>query len=420
MYNFSNLVNKFFMKKKEYIEKVENLILNKLKYHAPKINDTEIDYKLLDAVGVDIKYPIFILKKPLDKYLYKAFVNVKKNEMFNLILFDRGKINQKKIDKMPLTYQFIKDEIGSSLHYNLDALNINYLSHSDFKLNIEEEFFKINGQKINFNYIPYYNEKKINNNGVIYHLINFLLSGKNYYVNISNTKKCGQKASFELNIPLPRGYYHFKKENNFVEITNLTTKEKMYFNFHLNNYKLSFSNLNGIESCTFALINIKAEVDLLPLQNKKIFLSFSPFKFSISNPKEMQYFFELSQKKFNEIFDLKIISHDKQFDALFNNYLPQKIWEKWQKNDIDEESENKWIKLKEEIVFSDKKGVTINTKIKGLKEVRFFKNLGWKRVFIVHNKSSYMFADRIKYFNFTLLTNEIFKKNNEIYLSIAD
>ena len=38
------------MKKKEYIEKLENLILNKLTFHAPHLRDANIDYALLDAV----------------------------------------------------------------------------------------------------------------------------------------------------------------------------------------------------------------------------------------------------------------------------------------------------------------------------------------------------------------------------------
>ena len=71
------------------------------------------------------------------------------------------------------------------------------------------------------------------------------------------------------------------------------------------------------------------------------------------------------------------------------------------------------------VVFSEEKGASINEKFKGLKEVKFFRNLGWKRVFILHNNSCYMYADKIKYFGFTLLTKEIFKKNNEIYLSFG-
>lgn len=134
----------------------------------------------------------------------------------------------------------------------------------------------------------------------------------------------------------------------------------------------------------------------------------------------MQEFFELSQQKINQIFDIKVSSHDKQFDELFNCSLPRNIWEKWQNFDVDEKSENEWLKLKSKIIKLTEKGLQINQDFKGLKEVKIYRNLGWKRVFIVHNKSCYMYADNVKYFNYTLLTKEIFNKNNEIYLSFAN
>ena len=86
---------------------------------------------------------------------------------------------------------------------------------------------------------------------------------------------------------------------------------------------------------------------------------------------------------------------------------------------IDEESENNYIKIKNQLIKQEDNGIVISQSFKGLKEVRFFRENGWKRVFIVHNNSCYMFADKVKYFNFTLLTKEIFNKNNEIYLSFA-
>ena len=122
----------------------------------------------------------------------------------------------------------------------------------------------------------------------------------------------------------------------------------------------------------------------------------------------------------NKIFDLQVSSHDKQFDQLFNYSLPRNIWEKWQNFDVDEKSENEWLKLKKEIVSFTPNGIKINEDYKALKEVRFYRNNGWKRVFIVHNNACYLFDGKVKYFNYTLLTNEIFNKNNEIYLSFAN
>ena len=92
----------------------------------------------------------------------------------------------------------------------------------------------------------------------------------------------------------------------------------------------------------------------------------------------------------------------------------------WQNLDVDEESENFYLKLKDNLIENTANGLQISQDFKGLKEVKFYRNNGWKRVFIVHNNSCYMFADKIKYYNFTLLTKEIFDKNNEIYLSFAE
>ena len=99
--------------------------------------------------------------------------------------------------------------------------------------------------------------------------------------------------------------------------------------------------MSGIESCTFACINVKCTLKLMPLENKKCYFNFGENKYCICSPKDMQYFFELSQIKANQTFDLKVTSHDKQFDNLFNFSLPRKIWEMWQNFDVDEKSDNR-------------------------------------------------------------------------------
>ena len=131
----------------------------------------------------------------------------------------------------------------------------------------------------------------------------------------------------------------------------------------------------------------------------------------------MAEFFNVSQQKMFEIFDLQLKTKDFRFDENFNRSLPRKIWEKWQKNDRDEESENSWLKIKNSVLKKFENGEQINENFKGLKEVSLYRNQRWKRIFIVHNGARYMFADNTRYFNFFLLTKEIFKKNNEIYLS---
>ena len=55
------------MTKKEYIEKLKNLIVNRVKFHAPKLVDDRVDFDLLAVVGIDNNLPIFKFDKPLDK-----------------------------------------------------------------------------------------------------------------------------------------------------------------------------------------------------------------------------------------------------------------------------------------------------------------------------------------------------------------
>ncbi len=407
------------MTKKEYISSLENLIVNRIKYHAPQIKEG-VDYALLDAIGIDGRFPIFIFDKPIDKIFYKAFVGAKKRADFNLILTQRPKVSSRKLNSLEKTYTFYKDELGSNLFHTLNQLNINYLTHTDFQQDLKNEYLKFNDKEISFDYIPYFYGKKVMDNRVILDAKSFILNGKNYFLTFTNTSNEKKTINFEFNLPLPRGYYLFKKGINFIEIENLTNREKAYFNFNLKNANISFSTVSGIESSTFACVNLECKIDLLPKESRKCFFNFGENKYILFSPKDIANFFQLSQIKMNEIFDLKVTTRDSQFDELFNRSLPQNIWEKWQKFDVDEESENEWVKMKSQIIKNDQSGVQISKDFKGLKEVKFFRNLGWKRVFVVHNNSTYLFADRIKYFNFTLLTKEIFEKNNEIYLSFAE
>lgn len=407
------------MTKSEYILSLENLIINRVKYHAPKL-EGEIDLALLDAIGIDGSYPIFLFNRKLDKLYYKAFLEAKKKVGFNLILTEKPIVSKGKINKLDKTFIIFKDEIGSILSNTLENLNINYITHSNFENDLKGEYLSINGKHISFDYLPYFYSKKLMFNGVIADCKSYLLNGKNYQILFTNIHDKKEDIEFEFNLPLPRGYYCFKRLNNAIEIENLTNKSKAYFNYNFKGGDFSFSTMSGIESCTFACVNIRIKLSLLPKESKKIYFNFGESKYLLNTPQEMQYFFDLSQKKMNEIFDLRITTRDNKFDNDFNLYLPRKIWEKWQNFDIDEESENNYIKLKNKIIHSAENGVQISQTFKGLKEVKFYRNNGWKRVFIVHNNSCYMFADKVKYFNFTLLTKEIFDKNNEIYLSFAE
>ena len=121
-----------------------------------------------------------------------------------------------------------------------------------------------------------------------------------------------------------------------------------------------------------------------------------------------------------ETFNVKVTSKNSAFDDNFNRVLPKEIFESWLMFETNEKAEQDYIKAKKQVMTESKVGAKINESFKGLKEVRFYKNSTWKKVFIVHNNAKYLFAGKIKYFNFDLLTKEIFDKNNEIYLSFVE
>jgi len=408
------------MTKKEYVKRLEDLIFNRIKYHAPKGQAQNIDLGLLNAYGIDPTYPIFIFKKPLDQLFYNAFLSVKKHAKFNLILFSNSNLSKRKLSKLDMTYLIDTEEIGSNLYKTLESLNVNYLSHSTFKRIGESEYLKINEQKLEFKYMPYYLTNKIMKNGIIIDAKSFILNGKNYFLTFSNPNDTGAEIDFELNLPLPRGYYSFKNDRGCVSIKNLTNMQKAYFNYFSPDCKFQFSNVEGIESSSFACIHIFAKIKLLSKETKTIFFNFGDKRMFVGSKKDILNLFQISQNKTNEIFDLQVITHDKKFDERFNVILPRNIWKKWYNFDFDQESENEWIKLKNSLVINFDNGKQINHERADIKVIKFFYKNCWKKVFVVHNNSNYMYADNIKYFNYSLLTKDIFEKNNEIYLSFSE
>ncbi|MBO5394750.1 MAG: hypothetical protein J6A28_02470 [Clostridia bacterium] len=419
MIKVASFVNNTYMNKKEYIEKLSQLIVNKVTFNAPITLGEEVDYSLLSAINIDVKYPIFIFKKPLNKLYYKAFLLAQKVCQFNLILTEQPHISNSLFKLLKNTFVFLSDEIGSELKILLEKLNINYLVKSNFKIKNNREYLKINNEEINFDFIPFYNHKKIMKNGIITEIKQFLLNGKNYAIDLVNTRDKNNLIDLELNIPLPQGYYLFKNKFNCIEIENLTNKDRAFFNYFAGNFKTDFSCVDGLTSCTYACINFKCQIQLKAKEKKQVFFNFGEEKFSSFTPKDVKEFFNISQAQMFEIFDTRILSRDQGLDNLFNIELPKKIWNSWNNFSYDEQSENRWLSLKGEIIKQSPVGREVSKDIASLKEVKIYIGGVWKRVFIVRGESTYLFAGRVKYFNYTLLTKEIFDKNNEIYLSFA-
>lgn len=405
------------MERKEFIEKVKNLILNKVRFHAPNLVTENVDFDLLSVVGINPIYPIFVFSKPLDNTFFVAFKRAQNEAKFNLILTQKPLISMRKVRSLENTKLLLEEDMGSNLFYTLDGLNINYISHSSFENKLKDSYIRVNQKDIQFDFYPYYFHKKQCFDGVIFEGKEFLLNGKNYHFVFSNPHDEKKEAFFEFNLPLPRGYYIFKKGVNYIEIININTKEKAYFNYQAKGINFSFSSVDGLENSTFACVNVRCKVDLKGREKRDIFFNYGGMKLLFLTPKELQECFEISQKKTFQIFDVMVTSHDKKFDENFNLSLPRKIWENWEKMRVNEQSEIEWLKLKDKIIIKNESGEKINNAFKGLKEVKLFRNFRWKRVFILHGDSEYLYDGKTKYFNFSLLTKEIFSQNSEIYLS---
>ncbi len=407
------------MKKKEYIEKMANLIINRVRFHAPIVYDKEVDFEILEVIGIDTSLPIFKYDKSINAVMLDAFKRAQAEVNFNIIATNEPSVSEKKLKALKNFIYIREEELGYSLLASINALNINYKSNSEFDKEIEENYIKVNDEIVNLNYKNYYLHKKAISDGVVYEIREFLLNGRNFILNFSNGSNEKRIASFEINIVLPRGYYRFKRETNAIKIENLCSHDTAYFNFVSKNAKFSFSTISGVESSTHACLNMKMNISLNAKEQKRFYFNFGENKYCFTSPKDAERFFEISQEKMSEIFDIKVLTRNKQFDEEFNVYMPQKIWLSWLNLTIDEENEKNYLKTKNTIINKTENGLKINENFKGLKQVQIYLNSGYKRVFIVPGNERYILSGKTKYFNFNLLTKEVFEKNNEIYLSFG-
>ena len=74
------------MRKSEYIQKAKNVILNRVRFHAPIVYDDKIDKTVLFVNGIDVEKPVFKFDKQLNNRLLKAFSLAQQEEDFNLLL----------------------------------------------------------------------------------------------------------------------------------------------------------------------------------------------------------------------------------------------------------------------------------------------------------------------------------------------
>ena len=351
---------------------MSNLIKNRVNYHAPIRYQGDIEFEKLIERGLDLSLPIFIMEKPLKKVLVKAFLDAQKQVDFNLVLRERNKTLLKKLRHCAVIK---KDEISS-----VNKLNINYKSISNYYRLERGNYLKIGEIITDYEEKMFYLQKKGFHEGVFFTVKKFVLNGENIQIDLTNTNRKSKVIQIEYNRDLPKGYYSFEKLKRGVKIINLTNNKESFFNANFGKVDEKYSCVDGVENSTYARINFKAEVLMKPLQKRSFFINLGSKQISLSSYSEMEYYFDLSQKKNYEIFDMKISSEDKFLERRFNYILPCKIWKAWLDGKRDGDSENKYLDIKNNILFKNGKKLLFLKNPYKIKQVLLFNGKNYKKI----------------------------------------
>lgn len=414
--------NNLSMRNKEYIEKAKETILNRVRFHAPVVYDDQIDKSVLFANGIDISKPIFKFDKVLTKKLVKAFELAQKEEDFNLVLSysSLGNLGGNALKQLKTFTYYSKETSPVSLVEMINKLNINYQASSNYNLVFKEKFFKVNKQILN----PHFENFCLKQTSVIDDIFvdynEFVLNGTNFFVNLQNKTKDKKKVAIELNIPLQKGYYYFKKLPNSVLIENLLTKEKIYLNFVCRNAKFSFSNVDGLENSVFCCINVKINFNLEKQEEKFVFFNLGDAKFALKYLNDIKKFQLLARNKSCEIFNVQVKTKNAKFDNFFNKVLPQKIWINWLNGEVDLKWEEKYLTLKKMFIKGVQNYSFVPFKEIGLKELGIFNGEYYKKIIVVSGNEKFLKVGKTFFYNINGVTNHSLKSKEPICLSFGE
>lgn len=383
-----------------------NLILNRLRFHAPILYSTDIDFDSLTKLGIDPSLPVFKFEKEFSRALLKCFQRAKSVCDFNLIITEENKIAQKKLGAIVLKN-----------NPDINKLNINYKSNSGYHLKAEENYIEINGYRQNMCLHDFYLLSTGINDEIKYYIKEFVMCGESYYVEFINLSNAQKKITFTINIPLNRGYYYFQKKSSCIEITNLSNCDKTFFNFSCKQSKFVFSCIDGVENCTHACINVLCEVNLKPKQKKVFFFNYGDQKFILSNQGEMEMFMAEADRQINERFDLKIKSKDKNEQRLLNQTLPERIYLSWLKGKNDEKSEIEYAKLKQQYLIKNEK-TYVFMGLNNISSLQIFDGNNWKKINVIGGEGQgYIQLGTTKFFGKNYLTFKELKNNAECLIN---
>lgn len=410
------------MKSKKFIEKACQTILKRVKFHAPVLFDGFVDKRILFENGIDVNAPIFKFDKPLTKPLLRAFELAQKEEKFNLVLSIDAikKVKPKSLERLRNLTIFDPKTSSSRLFEMINKLNINYPAKSEYNLQFKERFSKFNGQILNPNFKPFglFQSEVIDNFFLDYH--EFVLSGTNFFVKVKNFSNEQNRATFELNLPLKKGYYFFKKRDKLVEIQNLLTKEKFSFNFLCKNAKFSFSCIDGLENSVFCCVNVKVSFNLKPKEEKTLFFNFGDCKSRVESLGVAEKLLKLANTKCCEIFDVQVKTKNHDFDQYFNFILPKRIWINWLNNSVDEKLEEKYLTLKRLFVKGGDKLAFVKFNEIGLKELGVFNGEYYKKILFVKSCQKFVKIGRTEFLNLCEINKNLLKSKDAIMVSTGD
>lgn len=412
-----------FMTKKEYIEKAKNLIVNRVRFHAPILFDSEVDEGVLKESGIDASLPVFKFEKNLNRRLVKAFELAHLEEKFNLVISglktDRHNIKCiRQLEKMHNT-TILGEYCSKRLLEMVNKLNINYSSSSNFNLVYQDKFFSVNGARLN----PYFQDFSLCQEAVFEDVLvsykEFVLNGQNIFVKFLNKTSQEKKLMVELNIPLEKGYYYFKRVSSAVAIENLISKEQMHFNFLCSGAKFSFSNVDGLENSVYCCVNVKIMLNLKPKQRKVMFFNFGESKFSVKNEGEIENLFSMATKQVRNIFDVQVKTREPKFDLFFNKSLPRKIWLNWLNGKADEALEQKYVTYRRLFVKGKEKISFVKFSEIGVKEIGIFNGEYYKKILIANGDESFLKVGRTYFYSNNDITKRTLTSREPVVLSFG-
>ena len=301
-------------------------ILSRVKFHAPKLYDRNINFDILWAAGIRTSEPIYkITYLPSVKeflLLKLAQEQAKFTIVFILEQTDKADRLSRKYLRQYVIYN--KSLISFELLSNINKLNINYESDANHLHYEQHGLFSINDVVFVEKSMPYFLYSNDRVGDVHFLHKEFVLNGKNHILKFMNQGDSAVKTRVVFRELLPENYYHFETRGFTVLARSLLEGNGFYLNASQKPVRTAFSCVTGLEFSRFAKVEAEFYITLKAKETRFLSLNFGDTKISINKDK-IQKMFELSQQHFEKMFNFKIQSGNCLLDERINKILPKKI-----------------------------------------------------------------------------------------------